>query len=238
MAIRCLALYKYYHDKGISKEKMQEILFLLLRIAIRFKILDKRFNVIEKKMPSLGQILHTLKIEEEDNGKVKNRNINLEEAIEIVNKQLLSVISEKAPDHELDPVLDEGYLFDDNDLAFIVLRLIANQRLEHGLEFSTTKKLSLEHVLPEKHKDHWGEIDDVDTLKYSIGNMLLVDLPDNAKLSNNSFDQKKKQYLKLNPLDFVSSEKLSYKKANQISWIGNFISDRESDLVKQLKGVI
>ena len=233
-----LALYKYYDNSEIKKVAMEEILLLLLKISVRFKILDKRFNVIEKKMPTLARTLHVLEIEEEIEGKKEKRAISSEEAIELVTEQLNSVLEKNVPDDELFTVLNNGYLFDDNDLAFIVLRLIANRHMKHGLTFSITKKLSLEHVLPEKHKEHWGEIDDVETLKYSIGNMLLIDLPENAKLSNKPFDDKKKQYIEIKPLDFVSTEKLSYMNANQETWVGNFIKDRGTDLIKQLKDVI
>ena len=161
---------------------MKEVLFLLLKIAVRFKILDKRFNVIEKKMPTLAKMLYTLEIIEEKEGTKVKRSLTIDEAIDILKEELNSIIDSNVSDSEFSAILKNGFLLDDNSLAFIILRVIAAQDIKHGLAFSNTKTLTLEHVLPEKHKKYWGDIDDVDALKYSIGNMLLIDLPENTRL--------------------------------------------------------
>ncbi len=224
-----LSVYKYYIDKEISKNDFLTILNLLLSIAIRFKILNKRFNLLEKLLPQIANSFYTLK---DDSGK----DITIKEVFDNSIKKLTDIILNHVPDEECKSVLLNGFLFDDNDLAFIVLRLLADKQKQHGLTFTTN--LSLEHVLPEKHEKYWGKIDNVESLKYSIGNMLLLKGNFNSQASNKNFADKKELYDSLNPIDLVTDSSLEYKNADQETWVSSFIKEREANMLNRLLDVI
>lgn len=222
-----LSAYSDFRKGRLDRVNLVTILNLLLKLCVRFKLLNKRFNLIEKEVPILAQSLH-------------NDSTDYPEIIQQCISELQNLITKYATDNELNAFLDNGYLYDDNDLAFILLRLIASgdNTIHHGLTFSKTQKLTLEHVLPEKHEQHWGYIENADELKYSLGNMLLIELKENIKLSNKAFEKKKEVYSSLNPLDLVSDPALKYENATQESWINSFIKQRESNISKRLKEIL
>ncbi|AXK51627.1 DUF262 domain-containing protein [Spiroplasma alleghenense] len=53
------------------------------------------------------------------------------------------------------------------------------------------RKYELEHILPIKQKESKNKIENYDTIKFSIGNMILLKKKLNAKLSNCGFEDKK-----------------------------------------------
>ena len=225
-----LSAYSDFKNGKLDKNNLLTILDLLLKLCVRFKLLNKRFNLIEKAIPSLAQDLHLQIV-----GQVETTYV---EVVKYCIDQLNKMLDKHAPSSELIQVCDKGFLYDDNDLAFIMLRLIADHDIHHGLSFSKTQMLTLEHVLPEKHEQNWGCIDNADELKYSLGNMLLIELRANVKLSNRNFDKKKEIYASLNPLDLVSDVNLRYQNATQATWVNSFIKDREANLVERLKLIL
>jgi uncharacterized protein with ParB-like and HNH nuclease domain len=227
-----LAAYSDFKNSKLTKKDFNRILSLLLKISVRFKLLNKRFNNLEKTIPALAQALHTEEIQS-----IKK---SYSEVVEFCINQLEALIDKHVPNNELESLLDSGYLYEDNDLPFILLRMLAveNDAIAHGLTFSKTMKLTLEHVLPEKYHQHWGAVEGGDELKYSIGNMLLIELNENVKLSNKNFEYKKPIYASLNTLDLVTDENLKYQNANQETWINSFIKKREFDLVSRLKKLL
>lgn len=227
-----LAAYSDFKKGKLDRDNFVAILNLLLKLCVRFKLLNKRFNLIEKVIPTLAQSLH--------NESVEGVTLPYAEVVQHCINTINGLIDKHAPDNELNIVLDKGYLYDDNDLAFIMLRLIAggSNDIHHGLTFSKSLKLTLEHVLPEKHEQYWGQIENADELRYSLGNMLLIELKENAKLGNKSFDKKKEIYASLNPLDLVLDPSLKYQNATKITWVSSFIKRRESNLGMRLKSII
>lgn len=227
-----LSAYSDFKKGKLNKDNFVEILNLLLKLCVRFKLLNKRFNLIEKVVPELAQSLHAELVD--------GMNRPYLDVVQHCIAKLNDLIESHAPNDELNRIFDNGYLFDDNDFAFIMLRLIAGDGnvISHGLTFSRTQKLTLEHVLPEKYEQNWGRIENADELKYSLGNMLLIELTENVKLSNKEFDKKKEIYALLNPLDLVLDKSLKYQNATQSTWVSTFIKDRESDLVTRLKAII
>ncbi len=215
-----LLVYKNLKSNLITEDQAKYILELLLRLIVRFKILNKRFNYIEKEFPSIA---------------TKVYNDPSLPSINDIAETLQNIIDKYVPTEELSSILKSGYIFDDNDLAYLILRKIAFQsKIMHGLEFSSSKKLTLEHVLPESHKKYWGDIENVEKYKYSIGNMLLVNIEENSQLNNKSFDAKKKIYDTIKVIDLISNEDFSYKNANQDTWVSEYILKREKDLVNQV----
>ena len=224
--------YSNFKTNKLDRPDLITILDLLLKICLRFKLMGTRFNFIEQPIPRLANSLY-----------LESTNTKSHLSPNVVQKcirELSELIAKYTPDGKIDRVLNDGYKFEDNDLAFIMLRLIAkeNGAIPHGLAYSSTLKLTLEHVLPEKHQQFWGEINMVDELKYSLGNMLLVEQRANAKLSNRSFEDKKKEYQGLNPLDLVLNKSLGYQNATENTWKTSFIKSRELDLIKQLVTII
>ncbi len=69
-------------------------------------------------------------------------------------------------------------------------------------------KLSIEHIMPQTQSDYWADISGMDIDEYTktvnlLGNLTLAAKPDNSKMSNKNFDDKKKilnstKHLKLN----------------------------------------
>ena len=224
--------YSDFKKQKLEKLDLMTILNLLLKICLRFKLMNTRFNFIEKPIPRLANSIYMASI---NKGSHSYANV-IQECI----RELSNLIEKYTPNDDVYRDLSNGYTFEDNDLAFIMLRLIAkkNGSIPHGLDFSKTQKLTLEHVLPEKHEEHWGNIPTADDLKYSLGNMLLVELGVNAKLGNRSFDYKKKEYKAMNPLDPVLDKLLGYQNATQDTWINSIIKLRETDLLQQLLTII
>lgn len=225
-----LSAYSDFKSGKLDRGIFLDLLDLLLKLCVRFKLLNKRFNLIEKAIPTLAQSLHQETIDQCAKP--------YSEVVKYCLEQLNNIINKYAPTNELHQVFENGFLYDDNDLAFIMLRLLADNDLHHGLSFSKSQKLTLEHVLPEKHEQHWGNIDNADERRYSLGNMLLIELKENVKLSNRNFEKKKEIYAALNPLDLVSDKSLSYQNATQDSWVSSFIKNRELDLSARLKLII
>lgn len=227
-----LAAYHLYKTNEISRLNLIQLLNLLLKLSIRFKILNIRFNVIEKIIPTIANSLHKSTID----GEIKP----LSEVVDYCKQEIIKLINRHVDDNKLKATLENGYLCEDNDLAFILLRIIAktDSTISHGLTFSKVMKLTLEHVLPEKHEKNWGKIESVDEIKYSIGNMLLVEHSKNSKLSNKGFDEKCVIYNELNPLDLVGDPTLSYKQATQDSWVNSTVKTREIILTNKLKSLI
>ena len=228
-----LSAYGLFKENKIDKNDLIEILNLLLNICIKYRILNKRFNLIEKDFPRMARLLKMLKVI--DNG--MSRDITVQDAVANCKSELKSIISATTLDSEIQAALNTGYIFEENDLAYIMLRIVARKQIPHGLGFNATQNLTLEHVLPEKHKSNWGEINDCERKKYSIGNMLLVDLPQNIKLGNKGFDEKKLIYESINVLDFVDST-LSFNNCDQNTWVNTRIIERENALILKIIDVL
>jgi len=215
--------FHLYRNKKLSEAQLVTMLKLLLNIAVRFKILSQRFNVIEKDIPKLANSLFT----------AHGNKAKLASEYAKAVKALKNIILKNVPDKEISAVLKNDYQFTDNDLAFVTLRIIASKKYgEHGKKWS--EKLTLEHVLPIKHKKHWKNVANADSLKYNLGNLLLVVLEKNTELANKSFKDKKAIYNRLKVVDFVDNAKLKYAKANQETWCKQFIPKRTEDLTGQL----
>ena len=227
-----LIAYTLFKESKINKKDFLDILNLVLKLCIRFKILNIRFNIIEKIIPHIAKSLFESKVD----GVSKTHS----EVIDFSKSELTKLIDKHVDSDKVFQVLENGYLYDDNDLAFILLRIIAseNAKINHGLTFSKAIKLTLEHVLPEKHDQYWGQIDNVEDIKYSIGNMLLIEQVENTKLRNKTLADKCKIYEQLNPLDLVTNPSLHYTNADQESWINLFVKEREKDLIASLKNLI
>lgn len=230
-----LCCYTLFRKKELSEDNLFSVLNLLLNIAIRFKILNTRFNVVEKSFPALAEVITKQKFVDD---KTKNVIVfnNKNDAATYVIQALEDIILSFSPYKSMETALVNGVELQDNDFAFILLMKIAIGSKKQGQQINIG--LTLEHVLPESHEKNWGKIADVGSFKYSIGNMLMVFNSTNKKLSNKAFADKKDIYKDIEVWDLVSDKQWSYDKADQTTWISSFIKAREKDLCKKLLAVL
>lgn len=223
-----IAIFKSYKDGFIDKANARELFNIVLKICIRFKILNKRFNIIEKKFPEIAKKINEI-------GSANDP----QKVIILALEELQTILDKNVPSGELAVALDEGYQFEDNDLAFIILRKLLIDRVQHGLSFTPTYSLSLEHILPEKHETNWGKIQDVDEKKYSIGNMVLLSLNTNSQISNKGLADKQERYKDIKIFETVDQEGLRVSDfTDQKTWINIGIKDREKIIIKRVKELI
>lgn len=215
-----LAIYLGFISREISKDDALSALQVILKTTIRFKILDKRFNLIEKKFPELANALYTNTV-----------------SIEFVIDELEKFLENHASSEEVSTRLDE-YLFEENDLAYILLRQLFKAQLHLDTSIATDIKLSLEHVLPEKH-GKWIQTERNDDMKYRIGNFLLINTTGNSRLSNKSFDDKVAFYNESNVKDIVTDESISYFNCDSdVQWVNEFIELRSENINASLRKII
>ncbi len=223
-----LALYREYKKPTptINDTQIEDMFRLIFNLCFRFKIMDKRFNILEQEFPRLAYCVYSAQIWD---GATFIR-AKMSEVIEYVITTLEGLISQHVNNADFRNTL-RHYIFDENDLAYIILRYVVYPQLPHGSKF-TEDGLSLEHVLPEKHQTHWLSHPSADDIKYSIGNMLLVNSGLNSELGNRSFTIKKNIYTKNNVLDVVKSTQKSYLNVqDQVDWSLEFVEKRSCDIL-------
>lgn len=173
----CIGFVLCFHllKNKITVNDFIKVLKKILRLVIMYQITEKRFNAIEKDFPKFAK--------------------------EFLVQPKIDELIKKLNDSSITPhwsmvetALDAPITFEDsNNLALVLLRVLAFSRVPHG--YNLDSEMSLEHVLPEAHEQNWGEISDVKKIKYSIGNMLLVTKNKNSQLNNQSFTDKRTIYM-------------------------------------------
>lgn len=221
-----LATYKKYTDGLISHDAAKTILEITLKICIRFKILNKRFNIIEKKFPQLAKKINDIKP------------ATAQEIVSSAILELNEVLSNNVSNQDLSNAFEKGVQFDDNDLAYVLLRILLKEKISHGLNFANTVKLTLEHILPESHLANWGSITDADEKKYSIGNMIIVALDKNSQLSNKNLAEKKRIYSQIRIFETVEKDGYRIDDFDQTRWISEGIKMREKEIIPLIKSLI
>jgi uncharacterized protein with ParB-like and HNH nuclease domain len=227
-----MASYRLYKSKAISKEELIEIQKLLFSICIRFKVIDKRTSLIEKELPELSKCLfkkETYSIDKDKNTKNFKAVSDIKEVLSFILDKLKEIIITNVSDNDLKSVLNSDYAFEDNELAYVVLRRIANDKIKHGIMFDQTKDLTLEHILPIKHKRYWNNWKDAEEIKYLIGNMILLNSPENSSIKHKGLVSKIDFYKTINVIDCVDSLDLYYDK--DPSWSLGFIQNRSNEII-------
>lgn len=137
-----LECYNKYRKGLLTEPQIIQVYKLLLNISIRFKVLDSRFNILEKAIPDLSKCLHNNQIFKFDENNHKSYdNASPDETYSFIVTQLKQIIIENTSDNDLEKTLFDDFEFEDTDLAYIILRFIANQQLQHGQTLDTTHHL-------------------------------------------------------------------------------------------------
>lgn len=236
-----LALYNKFKGGMITIEELIDINRLLLNICLRFKILDRRFNLIEKEFPTLANCISKQEVYStgDNNRKIFSKVDTMNDVLTFVKDKLRSIIQNEVNNDRLKEIFNENYLFEDNDLAYLVLRDLGFKNLGYAQVFDTEESLTLEHILPEKHKNNWGDHQDADDIKYLIGNMLLLKSTDNSSINNKNFDNKKAKYIEKGVIENINDDSLSYSKVqNQQDWNLELVKQRSKNIIGQYLEVL
>lgn len=149
--------------------------------------------------------------------------------MEKVRNQLWELIDEKVPDFdEISDLINRDF---GNNLASALLRIYYAVNVNAHGDYNGL--LTLEHVCPESHSRAWSSHDAViNGIKYKIGNMLLVSPEFNPHLSNKSFEEKKREYMRVRVKDIPDDDVNYMGISSQDEWNTVLISERSERLFR------
>lgn len=239
-----LIVLKLYTEEIIGSKQVLSLFDNLLILFVRFRLMDKKFNLLEKKIPTLANsVYNKLKGNgtDQDNTNVGDLQFDdVQDSYNYIKNQLQHLIDKHVPDESFHSYLDNDPLVPENDLATLLLRriIIKEKGLQHGLILGFD--LTLEHVYPIKSDKYWERSTDLEDehLKYSIGNMLLLEQAINSSVSNRKLEDKSNTYKEIDVIDYFKDKELSVFNFNSNTWLTEGIAKRESKLIELIKKAI
>ena len=229
-----LRVLDYYlpNQQNVSTQLCDKILVLmeeLFNITFTINLVDKVANVLEKRFPEIAMSIDISDPNEFENtledATIAIKNLSITEDLRI------SLIEDKT-------ILNHNTFLKKNDLATMVIFAIQyKERSTKGINLSIT---SLEHTLPQNFDTNkWPMMTgksqlECDMAIYSIGNMMLTDASNNAKIGNKTFNDKKDLYqrnLIYDPL--ADNANLNYQ--NVTDWTPDIIELRSKSIAAKLK---
>ena len=173
-----LHIFDDYEQERINEEVLNKTLKLILSYLLIRVVCGRKTNTLDKLFCNLYNRI--FKVPENKN-----------KYYESINKFLFSLKRDDAfpSKQEFEDQLKRVRLYNMKYLCKYLLGEIENQ---DGKEVIDISKLSVEHIMPQKLSADWNEISNEDHEKYvhTLGNLTLTGY--NPKLSNKSFEEKKK----------------------------------------------
>ncbi|MGG0788787.1 DUF262 domain-containing HNH endonuclease family protein [Peribacillus simplex] len=162
----------------LNNELSHELYNKLETLIFSYVISSSRFNELEKQFPSIAKEIR----------KSQGRDVHFNNAI----KGLQTLIDEKK---EFALNSFESYKLKGSDKKKVIYIL---SKLASSFDEADYSNLTIEHIMPEDKKDHWGFIkeegSEYKALVSKIGNLTLLSKSDNSSLKNKSFEEKKIVY--------------------------------------------
>jgi len=120
---------------------------------------------------------------------------------------------------------------------YIMLKIEYISRNNHDVQIGNFKKLSIEHVFPQKPKNinDWDfeNLVELEINRNKIGNLVLLNSSKNSSLSNSSFNVKCDRYLSNKSIDIFEETKKVYSQ-NRVQWNLKDIQKRQEIICEWL----
>ena len=202
-------------------EYVENVIENVVEIIISLIFNNERFNLIEKKLPSIAKGIKSY-----TNDKTS------QQVLEVADKKLIDFKKQNLKSNYKSIILNELDLTKNSNINLLI-QLI---KFENGDTISHMH--TVEHICPQKIDSGsiWEKAFPVtvrDKFIYNLGNVVSIGKKLNTSVSNKNFKEKKKEYQKQKINDHISDPKLKIIK--QSSWNQKIIKERDKSIRSILK---
>ena len=214
------ALMTAYRKFGSDKNSFREFSRVLLSFFFRFKTFqNESADKVLEKMVHMSSYLSGLDPTQNPPSTCEPWTLN-----DVKNNLRKSVDSDEKFKLEF-----ETWSTESSTTAKYVLyeleNIYAHQR--NG-ELKPLANLTWEHILPQKHSEHWGDFEHADSFVNRLGNMTILKAKINREIQNKKFSEKKSIAYSQSALK-INSETVN----NQTEWTSTIINERQEEFAKK-----